>query len=69
MTVLGLYAKLYEFSNSGNVVVFDDCDSVLLDDLALNILKAALDSGARRRIYWNVHPAQVESRRYSTVRL
>jgi hypothetical protein len=24
-----------------------------MDDLALNILKAALDSGKRRRIYWN----------------
>ena len=42
MTVLGLYAKLYEFSNSGNVVVFDDCDSVLLDDLALNIQRRHL---------------------------
>ena len=25
-------------------MVFDDCDSILLDDLSLNILKAALDS-------------------------
>jgi hypothetical protein len=33
--------------------VFDDCDSVFQDDLSLNILKAALDSGKRRRIYWN----------------
>ena len=31
MTALGLYAKLYEFSDSGNVLVFDDCDSVLMD--------------------------------------
>lgn len=53
MTALGLYAKLYEYSDSGNVLVFDDCDSVLLDDLALNILKAALDSGKKRMIYWN----------------
>ena len=37
MSAIGLYAKLYEFSNKGNVVVFDDCDSVLLDDLSLNI--------------------------------
>jgi hypothetical protein len=35
------------------VVVFDDCDSVLLDDLSLNILKAALDSSKRRTIAWN----------------
>ena len=27
--------------------------SVLFDDLSLNILKAALDTGKRRRIHWN----------------
>lgn len=53
MTALGLYAKLYEYSEKGNVVVFDDCDSVLMDDLSLNILKAALDSGKKRKIFWN----------------
>lgn len=53
MTALGLYAKLYEFSESGSVLVFDDCDSVLMDELSLNILKAALDSGKRRTIHWN----------------
>ena len=30
-----------------------DCDSVLLDDLSLNILKAALDSSKKRTIHWN----------------
>ena len=44
MSAIGLYTKLYEYSEKGNVIVFDDCDSVLLDDLSLNILKAALDS-------------------------
>ncbi len=53
MSAIGLYAKLYEFSEKGSVVVFDDCDSVLLDDLSLNILKGALDSGQRRFISWN----------------
>ena len=53
MSAIGLYTKLYEFSDKGNVVVFDDCDSVLLDDLALNILKAALDTSKKRRIAWN----------------
>ena len=33
MSAIGLYAKLYEFSAEKNVIVFDDCDSVLLDDL------------------------------------
>jgi hypothetical protein len=53
MTALGLYAKLYEYSDSGCVLVFDDCDSVLMDELSLNILKAALDSGKKRTIHWN----------------
>jgi len=53
MTPIGLYATLYNYSDKGNVLVFDDCDSILLDDLSLNVLKAALDSGKRRRIYWN----------------
>jgi len=53
MSSIGLYAKLYEFSAPGNVVVFDDCDSILMEDLSLNILKGALDSSARRWISWN----------------
>jgi predicted AAA+ superfamily ATPase len=53
MTALGLYAVLYKYSDAKNVLVFDDCDSVFQDDLALNILKAALDSGKSRRICWN----------------
>jgi len=53
MTPIGLYCKLYEYSDKNNVLVFDDCDSVLMDDLSLNILKAALDSSKRRTIHWN----------------
>ena len=53
MTALGLYSQLYKFSDSKNVLIFDDCDSVFSDELSLNILKAALDSGKRRKICWN----------------
>ena len=53
MSALGLYSKLYKFSDSKNILVFDDCDSILLDDIALNILKAALDSSLKRTISWN----------------
>ena len=53
MSALGLYSKLYEYSDKKSILVFDDCDSVLLDDLSLNILKAALDSGKKRMIHWN----------------
>jgi hypothetical protein len=59
MTALGLYAQLYKYSDKKNVLVFDDCDSVFQDDLSLNILKAALDSGKRRRICWNSDSAML----------
>lgn len=52
-SALGLYTKLYNYRHKKCILVFDDCDSVLLDDLSLNILKAALDSGDRRTIHWN----------------
>ena len=63
MTSIGLYCKLYEYSDSRSVLVFDDCDSVLLDDLSLNILKAALDSSKRRRIHWNADSAVLRRER------
>ena len=53
MSAIGLYKKLYEHSGKGHVVCFDDCDAVLYDDLALNLLKAALDTGKRRTLHWN----------------
>jgi hypothetical protein len=34
------------------MLVFDDCDSILLDDVCLNLLKGALDSGKKRKISW-----------------
>ena len=52
-SALGLYCKLYEFSSPKNVLVFDDCDSLFWDELCLNILKGALDTGDRRWISWN----------------
>ena len=61
MSALGLYAKLYEFSDAKNVIVFDDCDSVLMDDLSLNILKGALDSSSKRTIAWNTDSRMLRS--------
>jgi hypothetical protein len=51
-TALGLYQTLYKYSDRNCVLVFDDCDSILLDDVALNLLKGALDSGKKRKISW-----------------
>ena len=53
MSALGLYSKLYEYKDAKSILVFDDCDSVLQDELSLNILKAALDSSKKRTIHWN----------------
>jgi hypothetical protein len=51
-TPIGLYQTLYKYSDPNSVVVFDDCDSILMDDVSLNLLKGALDSGKKRRISW-----------------
>lgn len=59
MTPIGLYCTLYRHSDPNNVLVFDDCDSIFQDDVALNILKAALDSGKKRRIHWNSDSAML----------
>ena len=53
MSAIGLYCKLFNYKEKDNVLVFDDCDSVLQDELSLNILKAALDSKKTRKICWN----------------
>ena len=50
-TAKGLYRTLFE--GNGQVLVFDDCDSVLKDPVALNLLKGALDSYGDRWISWN----------------
>jgi len=52
MTPIGLFQTLYNNSNVGDILVFDDCDSVLFDEVCLNMLKAVLDSGKKRTISW-----------------
>ena len=53
MSPIGLYVKLFNYKNKDDVIVFDDCDAVFEEPLALNILKAALDSKKKRTINWN----------------
>jgi hypothetical protein len=50
-TAKGLFRSLQE--GNGMTLVFDDCDSVLKDPVALNLLKGALDSYSDRWISWN----------------
>jgi hypothetical protein len=57
MTPIGLYQTLYMNSDKGNVLVFDDCDSILFDEVCLNMLKAVLDSGKKRTISWKSESA------------
>lgn len=49
-TPRGLYNTLYD--NNGKLIIFDDCDSILEDRNALNILKSSLDSYETRTISW-----------------
>jgi len=51
-SAIGLYTTLYKYSDANCMLVFDDCDSVLVDDVCLNLLKGALDSGKKRKISW-----------------
>jgi hypothetical protein len=52
MTPIGLFQTLFNNSNAGDILVFDDCDSILFDEVCLNMLKAVLDSGKKRTITW-----------------
>jgi hypothetical protein len=48
----GLYKTLYDFKDPDCVVVFDDADSVMFDDTALNLLKSACDTTDIRELSW-----------------
>ena len=56
-SAIGLYKLLYNYADKGNVLVLDDCDTVLYDETSLNLLKAALDSSKKRRLSWNTDSA------------
>ena len=53
ISALGLYQMLWNYRDKKSIIVFDDCDSVLFDDVALNVLKAALDTGKKRTLSWH----------------
>jgi hypothetical protein len=48
----GLVKLLYQYREEGQVIVFDDADSIFFDDLSLNLLKAVCDTTERRRVSW-----------------
>lgn len=50
MTAAAVYQAMYE--HNGKLLLFDDCDSVLQDDNAINLFKGALDTSGDGMIDW-----------------
>lgn len=50
MTAAAVYQAMYE--HNGKILLFDDCDSVLQDDNAINLFKGALDTSGDGSIDW-----------------
>jgi hypothetical protein len=50
MTAKNLFRTLYR--NRDRIVLFDDCDKILKDPAAVDVLKAALDSYEERVVTW-----------------
>jgi hypothetical protein len=48
----GLIKTLYHYREKGNVIVFDDSDSIFFDDTSLNILKTVCDTTKKRVVSW-----------------
>lgn len=48
----GLYKLLYDYREQGQVIVFDDADSVFFDDVSLNLLKSVADTTDVRKVSW-----------------
>jgi len=46
----GLFKTLWQNRRKGQVIVFDDADTLFFDDTSLNFLKAVLDTTERRRV-------------------
>jgi hypothetical protein len=57
----GLYRQLYNYRNQGQILVFDDCDSVFFDEVGLNILKKACDTLPIRTISWGAETKMLDA--------
>lgn len=51
ISAVGLFKALWD-TRDGGVLVLDDTDEVFRDEVCLNLLKNALDSGKRRMLTW-----------------
>lgn len=52
ISAIALFQQLFEHREAGNVLVLDDIDVIFQDEVSLNLLKAALDTGDTRRMSW-----------------
>lgn len=58
---IGLYCRLWESRHDNSVLLIDDVD-VFSDMDILNLLKAALDSGEKRKVCWSTASSYLEER-------
>lgn len=57
-----LFKQLWDHREEGQILVIDDCDSVFTDDVSLNLLKAALDSGKKRVVSYMTEDNKVSEK-------
>jgi len=53
LSAIALYQLLWDSRQRGQVLVIDDADAIYKDLEAINLLKAALDTGRRRHVHYN----------------
>ncbi len=53
ITPSALYIHLLLWRYLGDIVVFDDCDELLRNPIAANLIKGACDTGKTRAVGWN----------------
>lgn len=60
ISAIKLYVALWENSEKRNIIVLDDCDAVVEDIEALNMIKAATDTKKVRTIHYNKKSSYLE---------
>lgn len=63
----GLFKLLYKYRHEGNILVFDDCDSIFNDEVALNLLKSVTDTTKRRMVSWLAETNMVDEETYEKI--
>lgn len=59
-TTVSLYQNLFQYREEGDIIIFDDCDSILKDIESINLIKAATDSSDERIVaYGTSRPPEV----------